>query len=503
MTCCMLSSAPAAARMLHRGRRVSTEPFDCIRGFGALQVAIGHWFAFVRMGKGGTEFGGGSAVLMFFVMSGFVMQLGYAGKAKDGTGGCCWGCDPLGRGFLLRRIARMGPLVWLSLLLSIPLSIAMVEKGAGGKGTVVDEGQAELLLTPRGVVKDYISTACFVQTWVGAGAVNGPLWSVCSQMFCYVLFPCWTGPMHTCRSSARAFGEACMFWFLYMSTWAMLAAVMPENLAYIVPHVHPTNKPFLFLMGMLCGSIALTNLAAERTEHDLWRWGCICNCTSAAVVLYWLYGMMLGWTEGVEASFSVRLVGEWLMAPVYALWLLSLTQAPHCLSYRIMCRRPFRRLGDWSFGIYCLHMPMFTYCCWAIFGSAWFTAQRSELGKSISVLSIVPMFLLVFLVSAAAHHYVEKPLRTSLVSTFNRYCCDWGSGNSRGIDNTVVPSLSEPAAIQHGTAPGIELPVAHAQHGAAQDIELPVAHAVQISPAMPIVGGVLTTAAPAATVSTL
>ena len=212
---------------------------------------------------------------------------------------------------------------------------------------------------------------------------------------------------------------------------------------------------------------------------------------------------MLGWTEGVEASFSVRLVGEWLMAPVYALWLLSLTQAPHCLSYRIMCRRPFRRLGDWSFGIYCLHMPMFTYCCWAIFGSAWFTAQRSELGKSISVLSIVPMFLLVFLVSAAAHHYVEKPLRTSLVSTFNRYCCDWGNGNSRAVDNTVVPSLSEPAASQHRTAPGIELPVAHAQHGAAQDIELPVAHAVQISPAMPIVGGVLTTAAPAATVSTL
>ena len=66
-----------------------------------------------------------------------------------------------------------------------------------------------------------------------------------------------------------------------------------------------------------------------------------------------------------------------------------------------------------------------------------------------------------------------------------------------------MPSLSEPAAIQHRTAPGIELPVAHAQHGAAQDIELPVAHAVQISPAMPSVGGVLTTAAPAATVSTL
>ena len=295
-----------------------------------------------------------------------------------------------------------------------------------------------------------------------------------------------------------------MYWFLYMSTWAMLAAVMPESAAYIVPHVHPTNKPFLFLMGMMCGSIALTNLAAERTERDLRRWGRICNCTSAAVVLYWLYGMAQGWTEGPAAGFSVRLVGEWLMAPVYALWLLSLTQAPHCLSYRVMCLRPFRRLGDWSFGIYCLHMPTFMYCCWAGFGSAWFTAKRSDLGKSIAAFSIVPMFLLLFALSAVAHHYVEKPLRASLVGKFDRYCCGGGgNGRSGGADGTVVPGpppLESHAAGQPAAPPMAfpfpyhPEPAAIQRDGSAPGIELPVAHAVQLTPTMPVVGGVLTQA---------
>jgi hypothetical protein len=34
-----------------------------------------------------SEFGGGNAVLMFFVMSGFIMMIGYAGKAP--VDGCC------------------------------------------------------------------------------------------------------------------------------------------------------------------------------------------------------------------------------------------------------------------------------------------------------------------------------------------------------------------------------------------------------------------------------
>ena len=50
--------------------------------------------------------GGGNAVTIFFVMSGFVMTVGYAGKGPADGGccvGCCLGCGEEAAGFPLAR----------------------------------------------------------------------------------------------------------------------------------------------------------------------------------------------------------------------------------------------------------------------------------------------------------------------------------------------------------------------------------------------------------------
>ena len=84
----------------------------------------------------GIECGGGNAVLMFFIMSGFVMQIGYAGKGpadgsccccapdggRGGGGGCCTGCGgKFARTFWARRVARLLPLTWVSILIFLPI----------------------------------------------------------------------------------------------------------------------------------------------------------------------------------------------------------------------------------------------------------------------------------------------------------------------------------------------------------------------------------------------
>jgi peptidoglycan/LPS O-acetylase OafA/YrhL len=199
VTCCGCGVGwPGPARALAKDqRRVPTAAFDGIRGFGALQVAVGHFFEFMRKGRDRTEWGGGSAVLMFFIMSGFVMMLGYGGKgAGSGVQGC--GYHYLGRNFLLRRIARMGPTVWLSLLVTIPLTAmsfrASLECDPDAKVSFPTfDGVPP---SPSIMAIDYVATTMFMQTWIGMGAVNGPLWSVCAQMFCYLLFPMLVGPMH-------------------------------------------------------------------------------------------------------------------------------------------------------------------------------------------------------------------------------------------------------------------------------------------------------------------
>lgn len=62
----------ASTRAVHKGKRVHSAAFDCIRGFGALQVSLGHFFSsYVYYHEaGGIELGGGNAVIMFFLMSG-------------------------------------------------------------------------------------------------------------------------------------------------------------------------------------------------------------------------------------------------------------------------------------------------------------------------------------------------------------------------------------------------------------------------------------------------
>ena len=105
-----------AARVAHAGRRVATEAFDCIRGFGALQVMLGHFYTYWCHEASGLELGGGNAVLMFFLMSGFIMQVSTPARPADG--GCCCGCCCCGgaKSFWARRLARIGPIVWLVVL---------------------------------------------------------------------------------------------------------------------------------------------------------------------------------------------------------------------------------------------------------------------------------------------------------------------------------------------------------------------------------------------------
>ena len=163
---------------MHRGARVNTVPFECIRGFGALQVSIGHYYAFWSTKTyPGIEMGGGNAVLMFLIMSGFVMQVGYAKHGPaDGSccccssmprrGGCCVGCGGhFARDFWSRRFSRLAPVVYLSILLYIPL---------GYHEQWPRFADLAMPLQAVAIGEDAAITATGLQTWVGSG-LNGPL----------------------------------------------------------------------------------------------------------------------------------------------------------------------------------------------------------------------------------------------------------------------------------------------------------------------------------------
>ena len=140
-----------------------------------MQVLSDHFFSY---GVVTTTvcFGGGFAVNMFFVMSGFVMTIGYGAKAAQAAATTH---DSLRftRTFLARRVAQIGPVMWLSAIAYIPIAL------------YVDGLRHDLPLLGANLVL----TATFTAAWLpfphGDG-VNGPLWTLSVQfMFWALLCP--------------------------------------------------------------------------------------------------------------------------------------------------------------------------------------------------------------------------------------------------------------------------------------------------------------------------
>ena len=107
--------------------------------------------------------------------------------------------------------------------------------------------------------------------------------------------------------------------------------------------------------------------------------------------------------RGLYPTFLLgRVIPELTFPPLFGLWLLALTQAPHGLPARAMCWRPLMRLGDWSFAWYCMHLPLIKYYKWARLSAL----QPWELACIYAM--IVPLACLTF-------RFVEEPARIVLL----------------------------------------------------------------------------------------
>ena len=419
--CLWWSADHSAARRAQRqgvGGRVATEPFDAIRGFAALQVSLGHYFTYWARGDGrGIELGGGNAVLMFLIMSGFVMTVGYAGKGPA-DGGCCGTCCRGYGGrfaveFWARRVARIGPVYWLSMLLYLPC--------AWNELSYFDDHTARFIA----LLGALLTTAIFTQTWflsIGFGlfwcaSINGPLWTIVSQFFFYFMFPMLIDRMFTTRSTKRLCAEGAFWWLCYVALWLLAAwlysGFLPLSSAvskgYLAAHIVPWNKMPAFLLGMMLGSQAvLLTTAGSASPGVAVRWS---RAADGITLLFATYTLIqgAGSHDHPGMGFLSRQLGELLFPPLYSLWLLALTQAPRSLSARVFCWAPFRRLGDWSFALYCLHFPMLHYYAWARFGDEYWEARPSLYGWEV-----LPAFTILIITSALVYNLVEKRCRLRL-----------------------------------------------------------------------------------------
>lgn len=336
-----------------------------LRFFAAAEVVVNHAVTPMLtpgplrdLGAGGYE-----AVTFFFVLSGFILTYVYNGAGER---------DHLNvaRGVFWRaRAARILPAYYLGLVLAAPFFVYGIFVSRN-----VDAPVADFMLVP-----------VLMQAWWPPAALawNAPAWSLSCEVFFYLCFP-WL---------AAAFAGIPRHRFLLLAGALVVAVAV---LRILIARPGETNTfasnfeayfPLLhlpqFILGMALGRTFLFGR----------------NLAPAAHALMFGAGFI-----GLVLLFGARsLLPFWAMNSAMLALLFGLVvfggARPQALP-GFLSSRPLTLLGEASYAIYILHLPLQIWWNWLTRG--WGTAPA--VGVTIYLALLIGISILVF-------WYVETPLR--------------------------------------------------------------------------------------------
>ena len=311
---------------------------DVLRAFAALLVVAyhviesGRWSSFPIDGPMRIFRMGWIGVDCFFVISGFVITLSALKDLEH---------NPIGfrRRFAIRRLARIAPLYFLTSLVFV---------------FVV---QPDLLLQSGSYQLTQLFTHLFFihNLYLGtAGAINGPTWSIGLEMQFYVLIML-IAPWLAKVSIPR------MLLVLTAVAWSyryLLTLILEPGTAPVYAQVvYTTQLPGTidqFGIGMAIG------LAVARQRGRLWDllqpgWSNFALWAALGTALWWATWEAF-WPRAAFWYFSPMIV-FWrsLLSVAFACWIAALMTLPIA---SLGLFKPFRYLGEISYGVYLWHMPV-------------------------------------------------------------------------------------------------------------------------------------------------
>lgn len=314
---------------------------DSLRGLAALTVVTSHLLSLWPLLDGHpltgsarvlqlavlkTPFGvfaaGGSAVRLFFVLSGFVLALPFL----------------VGRGgryptFALRRIVRLALPFWAVLVIAAVLrEVVGHRSGTGAAKTLVDENWVGAL-DPVKLLEHVSMVLPFSH-----GLVDSPMWSLAHEMRISLVFPLLVLLVLRCRWwGSLAIGLAL----------GVVAAVSVPVLGDSRTSFGPTvGYLVLFIAGIVLARHRTEVVAAYRRLPGLVRLACL----GVAFLLYvWPNLPIPGAVKGDPWD-------NWAVG-LGACWMVVAVQAEDLLRKSAHLRVP-TFLGDISYSMYLVHMPL-------------------------------------------------------------------------------------------------------------------------------------------------
>ncbi|PMS21251.1 acyltransferase [Trinickia dabaoshanensis] len=322
-----------SANTLKTGGQIAS--LTSARFFAALAVALSHFTAlgFLHLPAFFLKFvdGGRSAVTFFFVLSGFVLAYNYYEPATRLNTSR----------FYLARFARVYPVLLLSLLLSATVTAYVVA------------GHHDNLMAQWYAIKDHkwlslgaslLAQLLLLTGWFPLAAINqpwnGPAWSISCEAFFYAVFPSLL--MRFGATSNRRMLMTCLAAWCLQGAW-ILAVIrfLPANRAGFVVYQFPLTHFPEFMMGV---GAALYYLRAKAIGESLHRRG-IALIAGALIVLACI------------AVSGLPMPAFFFEAPVFTALILGLAQLERPV-LGVLNRRPLVLLGEASFSLYLIHVPL-------------------------------------------------------------------------------------------------------------------------------------------------
>ena len=265
------------------------------------------------------DFGGECGVSFFFMLSGFVLALGYGGRVEQGQ------FDT--NAFLMRQLLKFYPLHLLALV-----TIVVLDAHSGHFLDWQHLMPAFLLL----------------QSWIPLNeynfAGNGPSWFLCDILFCYILFS-------KVYLGLNRLTRTCLAWLLavVVVAYLMFAFAIPADSVNSILYVAPWMRLIDFCLGILLCRLYCSASGRQWAQRMAGR-----NVTASellAVVLLaaslLVYPILPQWLHCVALF--------WLVIPPFLLFF-ALAEQGQGLVTRLLKHPSLQWLGGISLEIYLLHM---------------------------------------------------------------------------------------------------------------------------------------------------
>jgi peptidoglycan/LPS O-acetylase OafA/YrhL len=273
------------------------------------------------------------SVSFFFVLSGFILVYNYGDDRR-----------PLNvRRFWIARFARIYPVYLIGFLLAMPFVLNAIWQVHGHAHEAVTGG---------------ILAATMLQSWIPRYATfwNIPAWSMSDEAFFYALFPLVLFRMRRLNSTRGLVGTMTVCWAISIlkepaigfiaHRWAAFSgtAANPMSVANIT-HYSPLCRLPEFVAGMALGRIMLLRGAPGV------RGGRLAMLTLGPAVAILVLAAM-----GDYRPTWVNSSGA--LTPLFAMIVWSLSVEDGVVA-RMLSNRGLVFLGDSSYAIYILHLPLF------------------------------------------------------------------------------------------------------------------------------------------------